>query len=107
MLEVWALEEVRSVVVFLCTRRNYSVEIHHRLTEVCGDGVMSAQHARKWCTQLENDKIFMTMIASVDLEHTEECESSKRRGTDFGKPTSRNSKLICCIGVGTVHSRVL
>jgi hypothetical protein len=71
------------------------------VTEVYGRGVMSAQHARKWCTQLENYKISMTMVTLVELAHTDVCESNKRRGTDLGKLTSRN------IGFGTVHSSVL
>jgi hypothetical protein len=71
------------------------------ITEVYGHGEMSAQHARKWCMQLENYKISMQMITLVDVAHTEECETSKRIGTDLGKPTIRN------IGFGTVHSSVL
>jgi hypothetical protein len=46
--ETWSCKEVRSVIRFLWVTHVSPIEIHRQLIEVYGNGIMGAQHVRKW-----------------------------------------------------------
>ncbi|GFQ78894.1 HTH_48 domain-containing protein [Trichonephila clavata] len=49
VLNSWSKEEVRAVIRYEWARGVSGTEIHNRLVEVYGPGVMSKQMVRRWC----------------------------------------------------------
>ncbi|GFS54748.1 HTH_48 domain-containing protein [Trichonephila inaurata madagascariensis] len=49
VLNSWSKEEVRAVTRYEWARGVSGTEIHNRLVEVYGPGVMSTQMVRRWC----------------------------------------------------------
>ena len=78
-MKSWCIEEIRSVNRFVWTQRVSTVNIHRHLVEVLGDAVMRLHLVRIWCTQLQNGRTFMAVIAVIKNVY-DYCTSE---GNDF------------------------
>jgi hypothetical protein len=99
-LKSWCIEEIRSVNrcvrVRVCacvggwTKLVSTVKIHRHLVGVLGDAVMRLRLVRIWCTQLQNGRTSMIVVAPVGPAAIKNIyDYCTSEGNDFGKPTSQ------------------
>ena len=60
VLEIYADEEVRSVIRFLWAKKLPTIEIHKELKAVYGPNVMTIQMVRKWCREFDEGRVDVT-----------------------------------------------
>jgi len=88
-MKSWCLEEIRSVNRCVWTRHVSTVKIRRRLVEVFGGAVKRHHRVRIWCTQFQNGRTSMTVIAPVGPAAIKNVyDYCTSEGNDFGKPTS-------------------
>jgi histone-lysine N-methyltransferase SETMAR len=106
-LETWSREEVRGVIRFLWAKHVCPVEIHRQLMEVCGDGVMSVQHVRKWCGEFENSRTNIHNDDRTDRPSTSRTDVNAARVEELilenRRVTIRDLSAALELSIGTVH----
>ncbi|PNF14554.1 hypothetical protein B7P43_G14959 [Cryptotermes secundus] len=53
---IFSLQEQRVIIHFLHLRDATPIEIHHQLSESCGDGVMNVKNVRSWVRQFKEGR---------------------------------------------------
>jgi hypothetical protein len=64
-------EEFRTVIRSLWTKHLSSIEINHKLMEVCDDGVKGVQNFSNWCREFGN--------GSWVIRHDDDCSGQHSR----------------------------
>jgi hypothetical protein len=78
----------RSVNRCVWTRHVSTVKIHRRLVEVFGGAVKRLRRVRIWCTQLQNGRTSVIVIAPVGPTAIKNVyDYCTSEGNGFGKPT--------------------
>jgi hypothetical protein len=83
-------EEFRTVIRSLWTKHLSSIEINHKLMEVCDDGVMGMQQVSNWRREFGN--------GSWAIRHDGDCSSKHSRPkTDVNRAEWRNGFRKRCV----------
>ena len=88
------------MIRFILVKFASTTDIHHKLMEVYGDGIMEY-------SMLENGKMSLKMVQHTYMmvnkhagQHNKDgCEHSMSRGIDFRKLVSHNLIFVYCTGV--------
>ncbi|KFM59139.1 hypothetical protein X975_26773, partial [Stegodyphus mimosarum] len=89
VLNSWSKEEVRAVIRYEWARGVSGTEIHNRLVEVYGPGVMSKQMVRRWCRTFSDGRQQVEDIPRAGRTLTATTDANVRKVDDMIRANRR------------------
>ncbi|KFM68857.1 hypothetical protein X975_23571, partial [Stegodyphus mimosarum] len=105
VLNSWSKEEVRAVIRYEWARGVSGTEIHNRLVEVYGPGVMSKQMVRRWCRTFSDGRQQVEDIPRAGRTRTATTESNVRKVDDRIRANRRITIDEVAEELGISHER--
>ncbi|GFY47894.1 HTH_48 domain-containing protein [Trichonephila inaurata madagascariensis] len=105
VLNSWSKEEVRAVIRYEWARGVSGREIHNRLVEVYGTGVMSKQMVRRWCRTFSDGRQQVEDIPRAGRTRTATTDANVGKVYDMIRANQRITIDEVAEELGISHER--
>ncbi|KFM63362.1 Histone-lysine N-methyltransferase SETMAR, partial [Stegodyphus mimosarum] len=105
VLNSWSKEEVRAVIRYEWARGVSGTELHNRLVEVYGPGVMSKQMVRRWCRTFSDGRQQVEDIPRAGQTRTATTDANVRKVDDMIRVNRRITIDEVAEELGISHER--
>ncbi|GFR27100.1 histone-lysine N-methyltransferase SETMAR [Trichonephila clavata] len=105
VLNSWSKEEVRAVIRYEWARGESGTEIHNRLVEVYGPGVMSKQMVRRWCRTISDGRQQVEDILKAGRTRTATTDANVGKVDDMIRANRRITIDEVAEELGISHER--
>ncbi|GFQ98439.1 histone-lysine N-methyltransferase SETMAR [Trichonephila clavata] len=105
VLNSWSKEEVRAVIRYEWARGVSGTEIHNRLVEVYGPGVMSKQMVRRWCRTFSDGRQQVEDIPRAGRTRTAPTDANVGKVDDMIRANRRITIDEVAEELGISHER--
>ncbi|GFR17044.1 histone-lysine N-methyltransferase SETMAR [Trichonephila clavata] len=105
VLNSWSKEEVRAVIRYEWARGVSGTEIHNRLVEVYGPGVMSKQMVRRWCRTFSDGRQQVEDIPRAGRTRTATTDANVGKVDDMIRANRRITIDEVAEELGISHER--
>ncbi|GFQ97567.1 HTH_48 domain-containing protein [Trichonephila clavata] len=105
VLNSWSKEEARAVIRYEWARGVSGTEIHNRLVEVYGPGVMSKQMVRRWCRTFSDGRQQVEDIPRAGRTRTATTDANVGKVDDMIRANRRITIDEVAEELGILHER--